>query len=306
MSKYKKAAIERFGKIYNDTNEVNKNELIFTCIKCGRPKLYVNIANGVYHCFRCDFKGRLRARVSLADVCDKYNQDSLMKLTTSNNSNDLTLIPFFRKDLTEEQFNALKSRGITESDIRFYNICGRDEDNRIQIPNYIKGCFTDVICNWQYDKNLVNKRSPKYLNSEGTPKSKTLFNIYNIDKGINKIILTEGLFNAITAGRNAVASYGCSLSDRQCELIIEKEPKSILIAYDSDEAGVKGSCKAIDMFINANYKGVLEYILLPKGIDINDFGHDNFINYYESNKVIIDTQNPICKKLPELLYNSRM
>ena len=301
MYKYEKAAIEKFGNNYVKNKS---NEFIFNCIKCGRPKLYVNTSNGIYHCFRCDFKGRLKGRVSLSDVKEKYNLDALNK-TSRDNDKTLTLIPLIKTPLNNEQVQALKNRGLSESDIKFYNICGRPEDDRIQIPNFVKGIFTDVICAWQYDKSKVNDKNPKYLNSEGTPKSKTLFNIYNIDKGINQIILCEGIFNAITAGKNAVASYGCSLSERQCELLIEKEPKSILIAYDSDEPGVNGSLKAIKILKNAKYRGIVEYVLLPRNVDINDLGHDNFINYCNSHKVLIDLNSPISAKLPKLLFDSK-
>lgn len=302
MYKYEKAAIEKFGNRYTK-NKIN--ELIFVCSRCGKPKLYVNTSNGIYHCFRCDLKGRLRSRVSLSDIRDKYNLDTLNTRNGRDTDKVLTLIPIFKKPLTEEQIQALKHRGLSDADIKFYNICGRAEDNRIQIPNYMKGIFTDVICAWEYDKSKITNKNPKYLNSEGTPKSKTLFNIYNLDENINQIILCEGIFNAMTAGKNAVASYGCSLSDRQLELILDKKPKSILIAYDSDEPGVDGSLKVIKMLKNAKYQGIVKYILLPKGIDINDLGHDNFINYCNSHEVIIDLNSPISAKLPKLLFNSQ-
>lgn len=295
MNKYRKIAIDKFHKVVTD----KENEIIFQCPKCNRPKLYVNTINGLYHCFRCNYKGKLHNKASLSDLRNKYNITE-----TQYKDTELNLIYFQIKPLTEEQKQALYNRGITDSDIKYYNICGRSIDNRIQIPNFVKGCFTDVVCTWQYDKTKVNEKNPKYLNSEGTKKSNTLFNIYNLDKGINQIILTEGIFNAITAGRNAVASYGCHISDRQCELILEKQPKSILIAYDSDEPGVKGSLEVIQKLKNLKYSGLVEYILLPKGVDINDIGHDNFINYVSSHKVIVDLNNPVSVILPELLFRS--
>lgn len=301
MYRYEKIAKEHFGTVINQNK---KDEFIFKCIKCGRPKLYVNTKNGLYHCFRCDFKGRLKTKVTMADIKEKYNMDNLIKQSKSTNK-ELNLVPFFGKSLTEEQEIALKNRGLTESDIRFYNICGRGQDNRIQIPNFVKGCFTDIVCAWQYDKSKVNDKNPKYLNTEGTLKSETLFNVYNLDKGITKVFLCEGIFNAITAGRDAIASYGCSLSDRQCELILEKEPKTIVIAYDSDEPGVKGSLKVIKKLKESHYKGIVEYVLLPNGVDVNDLGRDNFLNYYNNNKVVIDLNNPVSIKLPKLLYESR-
>lgn len=301
MYKYEKTAISKFGNTFRRNKD---SELIFKCIKCGRDKLYVNTSNGLYHCFRCGYKGRLKARATLKDVKNKYNLDTLTNMTTCR-SQELVLIPFTSVKLTEQQVKALKNRGLTDADIKFYHICGRQEDSRIQIPNFVKGCFTDLVCAWEWDKEKVTAKNPKYLNSEGTKKADTLFNIYNIEKGINQIILCEGLFNAITAGKNAVASYGCHLSKRQCQLILKKEPKSILIAYDSDEPGVTGANEVIRQLINLDYKGIVEYILLPTDVDINDLGHDNFINYVNTHKVLIDLTSPLSIKLPSLLFESR-
>lgn len=304
-NKYEKIAIETFGQNYR-RNKVS--ELIFYCPKCNRIKLYVNTVNGVYHCFRCNYKGRLKLRTSLLDVKDKYNLEKLQNTfnsTTKETNNELKLIHYTSIPLNQEQKHALYNRGLTDSDIKFYNISGRLDDNRIQIPNFVKGCFTDIVCAWQYDKTKITDKNPKYLNSEGTKKDKTLFNIYNIEQNTDKIILTEGIFNAITAGKNAVASYGCHLSDIQCQLILQKEPKSILIAYDSDEPGVLGSLDVIQKLKNNKYKGIVEYILLPIGLDINDIGHNNFINYYNSHKVVIDLHNIISSNLPKLLYDSK-
>lgn len=299
--RYMNVAKNTFGDVVRITST---NEMIFTCPKCGRNKLYVNPRNGLFHCFRCSYKGKLKNRSSLSSIKEN-NVEKLRELTkTDNDSDELTLIPFYSKPLTEKQYNALKNRGITDSDIKFYNICGREQDDRIQIPNFVKGIFTDITCNWEYDKTKVTDKNPKYIMNEGVKKNRTLFNIYNIPENVDSIILCEGIFNAITAGRNAVASFGCVLSDRQCDLILSKNPKKIIIAYDSDEPGVNGSIQAIQKFKNKKYKGKLEYILLPKGIDINDLGRENFLQYYKNNKMLIDLNSSLGLILPKLLFDS--
>ena len=300
-NKYKKTAIDKFGNIIKITST---NEIVFTCPKCNRNKLYVNPSNGLFYCFRCGYTGKLKIRSSLSSLKEN-NIEKLKEISQFNNeSNDIILIPFYSKPLTEEQKQALKNRGITDSDITFYNICGREQDNRIQIPNYVKGIFTDITCNWEYDKSKINDDNPKYIMNEGVKKNRTLFNLHNVPENIDSIILCEGIFNAITAGRNAVASFGCNLSDRQCDLILSKKPKKIVIAYDSDEPGVLGSIEAIKKFKNKNYKGKLEYILLPKGVDINDLGQENFLQYYENNKMVIDLSSNLGLILPKLLFES--
>ena len=87
MYKYEKAAIERFG---NNFIRNKTDELIFNCKKCGRPKLYVDTKTGVYHCFRCNFKGKIKTRATLAGVREKYNMDTLIKQTKENKDEQLT------------------------------------------------------------------------------------------------------------------------------------------------------------------------------------------------------------------------
>ena len=74
----------------------------------------------------------------------------------------------------------------------------------------------------------------------------------------------------------------------------------------ADEPGVKGSLKVIKYLQKYKYKGIVEYILLPKGIDINDLGHDNFLNFVDTHKVLIDLDNPMSIKLPKLLFESKV
>lgn len=305
MDKYVRMAEAKFGASLRPGSSLS--DQIFNCPKCNRPKLHVDTDNGVFHCFRCDYKGKLKGKTNLSTLREKYNMQGLREASgVANKDRQLTLIPYRRAPLTEQQRQKLYDRGLTDDDIDFYKISGSIRNERIQIPNFVKGMLTDVIVAWEWDKSKVTSDNPKYLNSEGTKKSRTLFNYFNIPDEPEQIVLCEGVFNAITAGRNAVASYGCAISERQVEMLIEKKPKSILIAYDSDEPGVNGSVNAIKMLADQCYTGLVEYILLPKGIDVNDLGRENFWNYCNNNKVKIHLQSPMGIKLPKLLYKSRV
>ena len=283
----------------NPIRKPKNNESIYKCIKCGRPKLYVNLLNGLYHCFRCGFSGKLKTKINLSDL--KNVRDAII----DDSNNEMKLIPLKTIQLTEEQKQKLKDRGITDQDIKFYNICGRKSDHRIQIPNYVYGCLTDFICAWEWDKTLVTDKNPKYLNISSIKKSNLVFNLHNIEDNIDQIIICEGIFNAITAGKNAVATLGCDISDKQCDLILDKKPKCILIALDSDEPGVTGSLKFIEKLKQKQYLGKVEYILLPNNVDVNDLGHINFVEYCKNNKVNINLNSLIGMKLPKLLFDSR-
>ena len=294
-----KEAIAKFG---NNYTKLKDDEYLFPCPNCKKANtsnLHINPIKKVGHCFHCDYKVRLSTRATLNDVLSLSKEN-----TKSNNKvvdDTIYLIPFHKKELTNEQLLALYKRGLSDDDIKYYHISGGD---RIQIPNYVKGNFSDIICAWEWQKQKINKKThPKYLYSEGVKKSNILFNLHNIPQN-SEIILCEGIFNAITAGKNAVASYGCNLSNQQLRLLLNKQPKSITIAYDSDLPGVTGSLNVIKNLRSSSYKGSVYYILLPKGIDINDLGKEKFKQYLSKNRKTIDIYSELSCRLPKMLFDS--
>lgn len=297
MSKIiEKTAIEKFG---NSFVKYKIDEWLFPCPKCEKfniDNLHVSLTKGKFHCFHCDYGGKFKIIPKLSDIKSDNNEEKY----TKNNTDNSYLIPFVRQDLTTEQLEALYKRKLTDDDILYYNISG---GKRIQIPNYVVGSLTDMICLWEWRKENISKYNPKYLYPKEISTHNTVFNLHNIKEN-DTIILCEGIFNAITAGKNGVASYGCHLSNIQLNLIMSKNPTKIIIAYDSDLPGVEGSIDVIDKLNNINYKGEVEYILLPKKVDINDLGNEKFVEYYKKHKVKLCINNPLSKKIPELLFNN--
>ena len=294
---YKQIAIKKFGNDYKETNK--SDEIIFSCIKCNRQKLYVNLTTGLYHCFRCGYSGKLKS--DFESVLNSYDSNK-EKLDIENI--DQCVVPFRYKELNKSQLEALYNRGITKDDIIYYNIKSDINSERISIPNIVFDNFTDSICNWEYRKEKITKYNPKYLYPKELKTSYTLFNIYNIDSECDNITLCEGIFNAITAGKNAVASFGCKLSDIQLEILLNKNPKSITIAYDSDLPGVTGAVSVIKKLMKSDYKGKVYYILLPYKKDINDLGKEYYQKYYNERKVRINLNDSNSKYVPELLFNT--
>lgn len=105
---------------------------------------------------------------------------------------------------------------------------------------------------------LMGEGRPKYLNSPETPvfsKGKNLFSL-NLAKQSREdyFILCEGYMDVIAlyqAGfKNAVASLGTALTLDQARLI-SRYKKSVVIMYDSDEAGLSAANKAIPILKEA-------------------------------------------------------
>jgi DNA primase len=103
---------------------------------------------------------------------------------------------------------------------------------------------------------------PKYLNSPETEifdKSRNLYGMnYARTSRTGNIILCEGYMDVISMHQagftQAVASLGTAFTPGQASLI-KKYTKDVLLAYDSDGAGVKAALRAIQILRDAGMSG---------------------------------------------------
>ncbi len=126
-------------------------------------------------------------------------------------------------------------------------------------------------------RTIINDE-PKYLNSSDNPIYKKGFNLYgfNITKESirekNACILVEGYMDMISlyqAGvKNVVASLGTALTENQIHLI-KRFSDEICLFYDSDDAGIEASIRAIERILQT---GTIPYIIINnKTKDPDDF-----------------------------------
>ncbi|MGO3018556.1 MAG: DNA primase [Anaerococcus sp.] len=133
----------------------------------------------------------------------------------------------------------------------------------------------------------ISGQMPKYLNSPESEVFKKRYNLYglNVFKKQNKrdIILVEGYMDVIALNNRgvdlAVASLGTAFTHEQAKLL-SRYADNIYICYDSDEAGVKATDRAIEIFLEEDIKPKI--ISLEKGLDPDDYikkyGKDSFIH----------------------------
>ena len=105
---------------------------------------------------------------------------------------------------------------------------------------------------------VLDDTKPKYLNTSDTPafkKSRNLFALNyakNTDAGY--MILCEGYMDVIAVHMagfpNSVATLGTALTSDQAR-IMAKYTKKVILSYDSDEAGVNASKRAIPILTEA-------------------------------------------------------
>lgn len=133
----------------------------------------------------------------------------------------------------------------------------------------------------------ISGQMPKYLNSPESEVFKKRYNLYglNVFKKQNKrdIILVEGYMDVIALNNRgvdlAVASLGTAFTHEQARLL-SRYADNIYICYDSDQAGVKATNRAIEIFLDEDIRPKI--ISLEEGLDPDDYikkyGKDAFLD----------------------------
>jgi DNA primase len=155
-------------------------------------------------------------------------------------------------------YQHLKSKGYSDSDLMESGLVAKNTKesakslfydkfwNRVIFP--ILNADGRVI---GFGGRIMGDGKPKYLNSQETPifdKGKNLY-CYNIAKNSKfpYYICCEGYMDAMSLHQFgfdcAVASLGTALTREQIQLLSSKS--EILLAYDSDEAGIRAAKRAI-------------------------------------------------------------
>lgn len=135
-------------------------------------------------------------------------------------------------------------------------------------------------------------KAPKYLNSPETEvyhKKYVLYGLYQSKRTArqqDRILLVEGYTDVLAldqAGISSVACCGTALTPEQVTLL-GRFVKEIQLLYDSDEAGVAATERAIDCVLQSGL--VASVVSLPKGEDPDSFVHghgaDKFNTYLQN------------------------
>ena len=149
--------------------------------------------------------------------------------------------------------------------------------NRVMFPIFdYKG---NVI---GFGGRVLDDSLPKYLNSEDTIIFNKRYNLYGLNfarKHIGNsrtLILVEGYMDLISmyqyGVKNVVATLGTALTDAQGQLI-KKFADNVVLSYDSDQAGINASLRAINILDKCNLKA--KVLDLGKSKDPDEFVRAN-------------------------------
>lgn len=279
-------------------------EYLFHCPKCKhhKQKLSVNIEKDVFKCWICHYRGNsiyrlvrkfgtyearltwreLTGQVDLVDFesvledlfpTEKVEEEIVVNLpeefvSLANNNNSIQ---------AKVARNYLTKRGIDEKDILFWKIgyCSSGEyAGRVVIPSFNENgdCNYFIARTYQDDWR-------KYMNPQAA-KSKIVFNELFIDWD-EDLVLTEGVFDAIVAGKNSVPILGSTLREQSKlfkSIILNKTPVYVALDQDAQE-------KAASLIQNLIKYGAEVYkIDVSPYNDVGEMPKKEFLNRKEAAK----------------------
>lgn len=209
-------------------------------------------------------------------------------------------------------FDYLYSRGITYNQIVNYNIgyiiegwCWKaNKGEKIKLTNSVIFFTYDNEGKYQYWNTRSIEKNPyiKTLNAPGDEydigKKDIVFNL-NIAKNQSFVIITEGVFDALTFGKYGVATLGKHVSEEQIKLLklnIDEET-SIFIFLDSDTITQNVSLASK---LYTTHKNVF---VVPHGKqDANDLGVKKAIEIIKNNKILATPEGISRYKLQQKFY----
>lgn len=258
----------------DDYKTASSNEEIrFNCPFCTdtRKRMYVNLETGKFYCHNCQSQGRNPKRLiakltglSLLEVSEEFKDVLSEEIGSKEN---LLERVYDKLESTEEDFSITKigislpagykplklstklpkekkaiqyllKRGVTKTQI-IENRMGLCKDpkyhNRVIIPiTNIKGEIVFFVARDFVGKSALKEISPASRGRENT-KSEVIFNLKGaINTGT--MIISEGIFDALSWGKSGVALIGKIASDAHLEQFYKYKDKieEVYVALDED------------------------------------------------------------------------
>lgn len=182
----------------------------------------------------------------------------------------------------------LKSKGYSDEEIRngglasFHEKYGMSDKfwNRVMFP--IQDINHRVI---GFGGRVMGEGEPKYLNSPETEVFDKSRNLYGLNfartSRKKRLILCEGYMDVIAMHQagftEAVASLGTAFTSGQASLL-RRYGEDVILAYDSDEAGVRAALRAIGILRDAGLTGKILHLEPYKDPDefMKNLGKEEF------------------------------
>lgn len=318
MKSYKYEVPKVIKDMFGDPIGWSGKNAIYYCPHCienvGKPDnkghLWVHIEKLVAHCFRCGYSARIENTIggynlSESKLLTDEEKASLLEDALNPQEWDqgeprfLYKIPEERPQVGTPYYDYLISRGVSEFEMQYYDIRVGSIFNkyygRVVVPNNVEdGVLTDMFV----ARTIYPTEPRRYLNPPGENKSRNVFNLSRIPED-TPIIICEGVFTAISAGPQSVATYGKHVSDLQIEMILRKKPSCIYVNLDEDAS--KNATALARRIVKFGYSGDIYIVHNPEGKDASDLGRAGFLEYLRRAEKFEDLVEYKLKKTCEAL-----
>lgn len=256
---------EQLSAHLGNTFQAPGAEIRFNCPQCDRAgktpdtkgHLYINTRKEVYFCQRCEWKGsvkwlfqhlgirttptvqswadtirRLRL-ITGEDYREAYDPAEEIEYPCGTIEPELGYRAYtYLTASKDREVNGLACRGLHPTVIDEYRIrigaSGTFWEQRIFVPTW----WDDLLTFW-VARDLTGTHPVKYLNPYGRSRR---YHVFNLDKALQyrDVVITEGVFSAIAAGPNAVASFGKYVTAEQLIQLAEAGFETYYVALDGD------------------------------------------------------------------------
>jgi DNA primase len=289
----RKGSLDHYFRIKLNAIDNHRGWLQCTCPYCGREKKFgINLKSMSTNCFRCGAKPRpIELLMELEQINDYL--EALHFLSDSRFDNEFYVdyeelptyhakdkdpyIPLpisFKNIKYGETFLAKKAReyvigrgfSINELSQKGWGYCEKGEyRGYLIIPYHDNGRLIYFNA-----RNFLGKE-PRYLNPlKGRGFALKPYVIYNGDilRYESQVFVCEGVINAETMGKRAIALMGKSVSSYQSDQMIKSTATKFILLLDPDAVR---EAKSLAWKLMCNYKKV-KLVILPDGKDVNDIG----------------------------------
>lgn len=283
-------------------------DLYGKCPSCGQNEFGISIVeeNNPFSCFRkakCGFVGNAYTLLKFLGKTKEYlgereinPEDKLPPLFNSIEEEEIKELPIIEpptgwKRIYEDEY--LRQRGFTDYQFQKFKV-GRERFRKEYITFLVEmnGKTTGYISRHTWSKKRIDEYNSthnhpiaRYRNSTSDFAS-MLFGYDEIKKGITTdIVLVEGIFSKTKTDTNldldlfdemkCCATFGAKISDRQIELLKEKQIKTIWLWFEADVLEkLKKSAAKLALYFDVR----VSYL---NGFDPGDIDKEQAINLLE-------------------------
>ena len=234
---------KKFGPV-QITSGHNGEEWIVTCPECGKQKLSINPAKGVFQCWHgCDSGSLSRLMGKHISVTDM--KPAKKQLIVPRPPGEL--VPLSSLPDEHQAVLYVKNRGFDPKELghKFgFTYCTRgrkfaketyDTTNTIVVPvimnNKLVGWQSRLLYNpdeipewkqpamgWKQKEDGAFKKPSKYMTMPGMDRERVMFN-YDNARNSEVVVVTEGVFDVAAVGACAIATFGKNVTQLQADSI---------------------------------------------------------------------------------------